>query len=60
MSPPTEDEQYEIFRAVVEATRPKSVTLRTFDIGGDKFASTFKVPPEMNPMIGLRAVRTAL
>jgi phosphotransferase system enzyme I (PtsI) len=40
--------------------RPKPVTLRTFDIGGDKFASTFKVPPEMNPMLGLRAVRLAL
>jgi phosphotransferase system enzyme I (PtsI) len=60
VSPPTEDEQYEIFRAVVEATRPMPVTLRTFDIGGDKFASTFKVPPEMNPMLGLRAVRLAL
>ena len=60
VAPPTEDEQYEIFKAVVEATRPKPVTLRTFDIGGDKFASTFKVPPEMNPMLGLRAVRLAL
>jgi phosphotransferase system enzyme I (PtsI) len=59
-APPTEDEQYEIFKAVVEATRPQPVTLRTFDIGGDKFASTFKVPPEMNPMLGLRAVRLAL
>ena len=39
-SPPTEEEQYEIFRAVVEAMRPKPVTLRTFDIGGDKFVST--------------------
>lgn len=60
ISPPTEDEQYDIFRAVVEAMRPKPVTLRTFDIGGDKFASSFKVPPEMNPMLGLRAVRLAL
>src|SRR5262249_57362933 len=59
-APPDEDEQYEIFKAVVEASRPKPVTLRTFDIGGDKFASTFKVPPEMNPMLGLRAVRLAL
>jgi len=59
-SPPTEEEQYEIFRAVVEAMRPKPVVLRTFDIGGDKFASTFQVPPEMNPMLGLRAVRLAL
>ena len=59
-SPPSEEEQYEIFRAVVEAMKPRPVTLRTFDIGGDKFASTFKVPPEMNPMLGLRAVRLAL
>lgn len=60
VSPPSEDEQYDIFRAVVEAMKPRPVTLRTFDIGGDKFASTFKVPPEMNPMLGLRAVRLAL
>ncbi|WP_437567367.1 phosphoenolpyruvate--protein phosphotransferase [Sorangium sp. So ce542] len=59
-SPPSEDQQFEIFRAVVEALRPKPVTLRTFDIGGDKFVSTFQVPPEMNPMLGLRAVRLAL
>jgi phosphotransferase system enzyme I (PtsI) len=58
--PPTEDEQYEIFRRVVEAMSPKPVVLRTFDIGGDKFVSTFQVPPEMNPMLGLRAVRLAL
>ncbi|WP_437670868.1 phosphoenolpyruvate--protein phosphotransferase [Sorangium sp. So ce131] len=59
-SPPSEEQQFEIFRAVVEALRPKPVTLRTFDIGGDKFVSTFQVPPEMNPMLGLRAVRLAL
>ena len=58
--PPTEDQQFEIFKAVVEAMAPKQVTLRTFDIGGDKFVSNFMVPPEMNPMLGLRAVRLAL
>jgi phosphoenolpyruvate-protein phosphotransferase (PTS system enzyme I) len=36
------------------------VTLRTFDIGGDKFASSFQLPAEMNPALGLRAVRLAL
>jgi phosphoenolpyruvate-protein phosphotransferase (PTS system enzyme I) len=59
-SPPGEEEQYEIYRAVVEAMHPKPVVLRTFDIGGDKFSSSFQVPPEMNPMLGLRAVRLAL
>jgi phosphotransferase system enzyme I (PtsI) len=57
---PTEDEQYELYRAVVEAVSPRPVTLRTFDIGGDKFASSFQLPAEMNPALGLRAVRLAL
>ena len=57
---PTELEQYELYRAVVEAVAPRPVTLRTFDIGGDKFASSFQLPPEMNPALGLRAVRLAL
>ncbi|HTQ41774.1 MAG TPA: phosphoenolpyruvate--protein phosphotransferase [Polyangiaceae bacterium] len=57
---PTEEEQYELYRAVVEAVSPRPVTLRTFDIGGDKFASSFQLPAEMNPALGLRAVRLAL
>lgn len=57
---PTEDEQFEVFRSVVETMSPKVVTLRTFDIGGDKFASIFQLPVEINPMLGLRAVRLAL
>ena len=57
---PGEDEQYEVYRAIVEAVSPQPVTLRTFDIGGDKFASTFSLPAEMNPALGLRAVRLAL
>jgi len=57
---PGEDEQYEVYRAIVEAVSPQPVTLRTFDIGGDKFASTFQLPAEMNPALGLRAVRLAL
>lgn len=57
---PGEDEQYEVYRAIVEAVSPQAVTLRTFDIGGDKFASSFQIPAEMNPALGLRAVRLAL
>jgi phosphotransferase system enzyme I (PtsI) len=57
---PSENEQYELYRAVVEAIAPRPVTLRTFDIGGDKFASSFQLPAEMNPALGLRAVRLAL
>lgn len=57
---PTEDEQYAVYRDVVLAMHPRPVTLRTFDIGGDKFASSFATPAEMNPALGLRAVRLAL
>jgi phosphotransferase system enzyme I (PtsI) len=60
LTQPDEGEQYEIYRAVIEAVAPRPVTLRTFDIGGDKFASSFKLPAEMNPALGLRAVRLAL
>jgi phosphoenolpyruvate-protein phosphotransferase (PTS system enzyme I) len=58
--PPSEDEQYETYRRVLEAVSPLPVTLRTFDIGGDKFASSMQVPSDMNPALGLRAVRLAL
>jgi phosphotransferase system enzyme I (PtsI) len=58
--PPTEEEQYDTYRRVAEIMNPLSVTLRTFDIGGDKFASVFQMPSEMNPALGLRAVRLGL
>jgi phosphotransferase system enzyme I (PtsI) len=57
---PSEDEQYGMYKKVVEVVAPLPVTLRTFDIGGDKFASAFQVPPDMNPALGLRAVRLGL
>jgi len=59
-TPPTEEEQYEVYRAIVQTVAPRPVVLRTFDIGGDKFASSFQLPAEMNPALGLRAVRLAL
>jgi phosphotransferase system enzyme I (PtsI) len=57
---PGEDEQFEAYRSVVSAFDGAPVTLRTFDVGGDKFASSFQLPPEMNPALGLRAIRLAL
>jgi len=59
-SPPTEEEQYQTYRSVVETMAPRPVTLRTFDIGGDKFVSAIKMPRDMNPALGLRAVRLGL
>jgi phosphotransferase system enzyme I (PtsI) len=58
--PPGEEEQYETFKRVIQTVAPLPVTLRTFDIGGDKFVSAFQVPAEMNPALGLRAVRLGL
>ncbi len=57
---PDEEEQYETYRSVLEEVSPLPVTLRTFDIGGDKFVSAFQAPDEMNPALGLRAVRLGL
>ncbi len=59
LEPPTEEEQLAAFRETLSAMSGLPVVLRTFDIGGDKFVSTFKLPPELNPMLGLRAVRLA-
>ena len=58
--PPTELEQLAVFRSVLEAMPDQPVVLRTFDLGGDKFTSSFMLPRELNPMLGLRAVRLAL
>lgn len=58
--PPSEDEHYETYRRVVETVAPLPVTLRTFDIGGDKFVSSLQLPTDMNPALGLRAVRLGL
>lgn len=60
--PPTEEEQYHAYRAVVEAMRGRPVTIRTLDLGADKIAS-FTKPLEFierNPFLGLRSVRLSL
>ena len=57
---PNEDEQYEAYRTVVEAFPNDDVTLRTFDIGGDKFPLFLEMPPEENPYLGWRAIRVCL
>jgi len=58
--PPNEEEQYATYRRVVEAINPYPVTIRTFDIGGDKAFLGFRLPHEANPALGLRAVRLGL
>ncbi|MBL5768244.1 phosphoenolpyruvate--protein phosphotransferase [Heyndrickxia sporothermodurans] len=57
---PTEEEQFEAYRAVLEGMENKSVVVRTLDIGGDKNLPYLKLPDEMNPFLGFRAIRLCL
>ncbi len=58
--PPSEDEQFEVYRAAIEQMAPYPVTIRTLDVGGDKFVPEFNLSDEVNPAMGLRAVRFSL
>ena len=57
---PTEEEQFEVYKAVLETLKGKKVVVRTLDIGGDKKLSYFEFPEEMNPFLGYRAIRLCL
>ena len=59
-STPSEEEQYQSYAQVVTALNPCPVTLRTIDIGGDKFVSHLQISKEENPQLGWRAVRFCL
>ncbi|OBX02909.1 phosphoenolpyruvate-protein phosphotransferase PtsI [Gallibacterium genomosp. 1] len=57
---PSEEEQFQAYKAVVEAMKNRLVILRTMDIGGDKDLPYMNLPKEMNPFLGWRAIRIAL
>ena len=57
---PTEDEQFEAYKAVLEGMGDKPVVVRTLDIGGDKELPYLDLPKEMNPFLGYRAIRLCL
>ncbi|MDI6753426.1 MAG: phosphoenolpyruvate--protein phosphotransferase [Thermodesulfobacteriota bacterium] len=57
---PSEEDHFQAYKKVVEATYPHSAVIRTLDIGGDKFMSHMDLAEEMNPAMGLRAVRFSL
>ena len=57
---PTEEEQFEAYKAVLEGMGGKKVVVRTLDIGGDKKLKYFTFPEEMNPFLGYRAIRLCL
>lgn len=57
---PTEEDQFEAYKAVLEGMAGKPVVVRTMDIGGDKELPYLQLPHEMNPFLGYRALRISL
>jgi phosphotransferase system enzyme I (PtsI) len=57
---PTEEEQFEAYKYVLQQAKDKLIVIRTLDIGGDKKLSYFDFPNELNPFLGYRAIRVSL
>lgn len=57
---PSEEEQFQVYKQVLEKMENKSVVVRTLDIGGDKQLPYLSLPNEMNPFLGFRAIRLCL
>ena len=57
---PTEEEQFQAYKQVLEKMGDKPVVVRTLDIGGDKQLPYLNLPEEMNPFLGFRAIRLCL
>ena len=57
---PSEDDQFEAYKKVIEGMNGKQVVIRTMDIGGDKHLPYLPLPEEMNPFLGYRAIRISL
>jgi multiphosphoryl transfer protein len=59
-APPSENEQRAAYQAIADALGPRPMVLRLLDVGGDKSLSYLPMPPEDNPTLGLRGIRTGL
>lgn len=59
-SPPSEEEQYQSYKSVLEQMEDKPVIVRTLDIGGDKQLDYLNFPKELNPFLGFRGIRFCL
>ena len=57
---PSEEEQVSLYTRVLDKAEGRSVTIRTFDVGGDKFLSYLDYPKEDNPFLGWRSIRLSL
>lgn len=58
--PPSEEEQFLAYKSLVEKVQPSPVTIRTLDVGGDKFVQDLSLQDEANPAMGLRSIRLSL
>jgi phosphotransferase system enzyme I (PtsI) len=59
-APPSEEEQFKTYKKAAEQFAPYPVTIRTLDIGGDKFVSDITLDDESNPAMGMRSIRLSL
>ena len=59
-TPPTEDEQASAYQGIADTLNGRPFKIRTFDVGGDKAVPYLTLPPEENPALGLRGIRTGL
>jgi phosphotransferase system enzyme I (PtsI) len=57
---PTEEEQYQAYREAIMGAQGRPITIRTFDLGADKYTQEKSIEPEPNPMLGLRSIRYSL
>lgn len=57
---PSEEEQFQAYAQVARDVEPFGVTIRTLDLGGDKFISSVQIPKDMSPFLGCRAIRFCL
>ncbi len=57
---PSEEEQFQAYRTVAQAVGQKPITIRTLDLGGDKFISSVQIPKDMSPFLGWRAIQFCL
>ncbi|HAC62805.1 MAG TPA: phosphoenolpyruvate--protein phosphotransferase [Cyanothece sp. UBA12306] len=60
LTPPTEEEQIEFYQAIANIVKPHPLTIRTADIGGDKFVPYLNLEQEANPFLGKRGIRQSL
>ena len=58
--PPTETEQFKVYRDIAVALEGQPVIIRTLDVGGDKPLPYIPMPPEENPFLGVRGIRLCL